>query len=371
LDSFDPEKQELKQLRAAKQAQQIRIEKAIALYYGDMIARLGDHGTVAMARSLFGHVDPATHAVKINGHLFDWLHMLPAADRPIHIADFTAEHLTAWRASWKFGDYTGAQRWGMVCSFFNFCMSQGWIDRSPSARLRPLLAGKGNRTAIFSDNQWIAILGAVKLYDPENVPVATRAVWQQRLTTFVELLRWSGMAMIDAVQFRPELVDADGVLRYRRQKTGGLATVVLPAHVIALSRIVPMEHDSVGPLMPFRMKHFTAHSDTVTWRKRLFVLFKLAGITECRTERGNIRKPHPHMMRDTFAVWNLRHGASLHAVSKMLGHLSVKTTEKSYLPWILELEQAHIVEGRKVLAAGLPKPAATGRKVLRIRNTTR
>jgi integrase len=362
-DSFDPEKQELKQLRAAKQAEQKRIEEAIAVYYSDMIARLGDNGTVRMARSLFGHINPVTMTVTINGHLFKWLNTLSAADRPIHIADITASHLTAWRASWKFGDYTGAQRWGMVCSFFNFCISQGWIDRSPSARLKPLLAGKGNRTAIFSDDQYAAILEAVAQYDPENVPALTRRVWQQRLTTFVELLRWSGMAMIDAVQYRPELIDSEGVLRYRRQKTGGLATVVLPAHVIALLRSVPIEHDSVGTLMPFRMKHFTAHSDTVTWRKRLFVLFELAGIRDCRTERGNIRIPHPHMLRDTFAVWNLRHGASLHAVAKMLGHLSVKTTEKSYLPWILELEQAHIAEGRKVLEAGMPKTGKGGKVV--------
>jgi len=47
-----------------------------------------------------------------------------------------------------------------------------------------------------------------------------------------------------------------------------------------------MERDNVGDSMPFRMKNFTPHSDTVTWRKRLIVLFALAGIKQVRTERG-------------------------------------------------------------------------------------
>jgi hypothetical protein len=115
LDSFNPEKQELKQLRAAKEAWQVRIEEALALYYGDMIARLGDNGTVAMARSLFGYINPETLAVTIDGHLFAWLHKISFSDRPINITDIAATHLTAWRSSWTFGDSTGAQRWG-VCS---------------------------------------------------------------------------------------------------------------------------------------------------------------------------------------------------------------------------------------------------------------
>src|ERR1700722_13160551 len=52
IDSFDPDKQELKTLRAAKERQQVTIEEAVALYCADMIARLGGTGTGAMARSV-------------------------------------------------------------------------------------------------------------------------------------------------------------------------------------------------------------------------------------------------------------------------------------------------------------------------------
>ena len=361
-DSWDPTKVELARLKATHEAKQVTIERAVELYVADMKARNRAEGTVQMTRSLLGHV--ADEAVTKNGHMFNWLTTIPPDKRPVHIADITTVHLTAWRASWKFEDYTAAQRWGMAKSFFNFCERQGWITDSPARKLGRVDYDKGGRTAIFTDEQYDQILETVATYEPENVPSATRTVWQQRITTFLELLRWSGMALIDAVQYRPELVGNDGVLRYRRQKTGELATVALPEHLIALLRGVPLERDSVGPDQPFRMKDFDPHSDTVTWRKRLQRLFALAGITEVRNELGKARPPHPHMLRDTFAVWNLRHGAPLHAVSKMLGHGNPLTTAKQYLPWVKELEDATVAAGRAALAA--VKPKTTGRKVVNI-----
>lgn len=53
-------------------------------------------------------------------------------------------------------------------------------------------------------------------------------------------------------------------------------------------------------------------------------IFKAAGIPEA----------HPHMLRDTFAVEMLLAGVSLQEVSVLLGHSSVKITEKHYKPWV-------------------------------------
>jgi integrase len=361
IDSFDPEKQELKRLRAAKERQQVTIEEAVALFCADMIARLGDSGTVAMARSLFGHINPETKRVTKSGHLFEWLDR--QVPRPTLIGEITSAHLTAWRASWDFGDLTARQRWSMVKGFFSFCEVQGWLDDSPARKLKPLLAAKGNRTAIFTDNQYSTILDSVYAYDPENVPLATRKAWQQRLLTFMELMRWSGMDLTDAVQYRPESIDKDGVLRYRRQKTKQLATIPLPEHLIVLLRDIPLERDSVGRSQPFRQTDCTVTSDTRTWARRLESLFALAGITEVLTDQRT-RTPHAKMLRDTFAVWHLRHGAKLHTVAKMLGHSKTATTEQAYLPWVKELEEAHIDDARKSLAHASPK--AKGNRVIKM-----
>ena len=352
LDLWDPEKVELKQLRAKKLREQVRIENAVGLYIQDLITRLGDNGTVAMVRSLFGHVDEKGNVVS-NGRLFNWLDTLLPSERPVHIAEFSPSHITAWRSSWDFdSDLTAANRWVMVKGFFRFCESQSWVADSPARKLKPILPKKGNRTAIFTDEQYQQILKAVALYDPDNVPEATRKAWQKRLEIFVELLRGSGMALIDGIQFTPELVSDDGVLRYRRQKSKELAVVPLPKHLLKLLHKIPLERDSVGPAQPFRTKDTAVASDTRKWEHRLGNLFKLAGIHEVKTGIGTTRLPHPHMLRDTFAVWHLRHGARLHTVSKMLGHAKTITTERSYLPWVKELEDAHIEDARRSLAKG-------------------
>jgi integrase len=355
LDSFDPEKQELKQLRAAKEREQKRLEEAVALYCADMIRQHGDNGTVAMVRSLLGHVDPETKQVKKSGHFFSWLGQ--QVPRPVFVADITPTHLTTWRSSWTFNDSTAAQRWGLVKGFFGFCESQGWITDTPTRKIKGLRVGKGNRTVPFTDEQYTKILAAISKYDPQNIPAATRQGWQHRLTAFLELMRWSGMDLVDAVKYTPSLIDAEGVLRYHRQKTGILATIPLPDHVVTLLRNLPLERDSVGPEQPFRQKDVHIFSDTATWARRLITLFGRAGIGDVRTDK-RIRSPHPKMLRDTFAVWHLRHGASLHTVAKMLGHAKTATTEKAYLPWVKELEQAHIADARESLKhLPSPKPA--------------
>lgn len=306
-DSWDPEKVELKRLRAEKEQRQARLEEAVALFLADQIIRHGDNATVRNYRSLLGHINPEAKTVTRAGHLFKWVEKYNAdksADQRItYVADITPAHLTEWRTSWSLSsDITNAQRWRRVKGFFNFCENQGWIADSPARKLKNISVAKGNRTAIFTEEQYRQILNAIPLHEPENVPEATRKTWQRRLLVFTELIRWSGMAPVDAVQYHPGLVDAGGVLTYRRQKTGELAVVPLPEHVRALLQDIPLERDSVASEMPFWSKTSTLSSDTRKWAHRYESLFRLAGITEVKTDH-RVRKPHPYMLWDTFAVW--------------------------------------------------------------------
>ena len=60
------------------------------------------------------------------------------------------------------------------------------------------------------------------------------------------------------------------------------------------------------------------------WQRSLQKLFRLA----------QVPNGHAHRFRDTFAVELLLAGVPLERVSMLLGHQSVKITEKHYAPWV-------------------------------------
>ena len=72
------------------------------------------------------------------------------------------------------------------------------------------------------------------------------------------------------------------------------------------------------------------------WQRSLRRVFKLANITHAD---GTNKRCHPHMFRDTFAVECLLAGIRLDQVSVLLGHKSIKITEKHYAPWVKERQE--------------------------------
>jgi integrase len=65
-------------------------------------------------------------------------------------------------------------------------------------------------------------------------------------------------------------------------------------------------------------------SATGDWQRALKGVFKEAGIPD----------GHAHRFRDTFAVGLLQSGMPMDRVSVLLGHSSIKVTEKHYSPWV-------------------------------------
>jgi site-specific recombinase XerD len=119
------------------------------------------------------------------------------AQAPVYVSDFTPAHLLAWRNTWAFEDTSAAQAWNRVRGFFNFRWKQGMIGENPAAKCEPLKATKGNRTGVFTDEQYKSIVKACDEFDDFRFPLVSR----QLLHCFLELSRWSGMDLIEMVAY--------------------------------------------------------------------------------------------------------------------------------------------------------------------------
>jgi integrase len=163
----------------------------------------------------------------------------------------------------------------------------------------------------------LRILAAIEKYKDEFP--GRGAMNAKRIRTLVLLLRYTGMRIGDTVSLSTDRIEGNRLFLYT-QKTGVPVNTILPDFVLKALDATPRVTE----------KHFFWDGglklETVvgSWRKRLARLFELA-----KVENG-----HPHRFRDTFAVELLLTGMPIERVSVLLGHQSVRITERHYAPWV-------------------------------------
>jgi integrase len=142
-------------------------------------------------------------------------------------------------------------------------------------------------------------------------------------------MRWSGLRISDAVTLERSRLEGSN-LRLHQTKTGTSVFVPLPPNVVGALRNIP---NGVKPNA--RYFFWSGAGDPLNvieyWRLAFKQLFEIA---EIRQEDGTPKRCHPHMLRHTFAICNLIAGMPIEEVSMLLGHSSVKITERHYAPWV-------------------------------------
>jgi Phage integrase family len=127
------------------------------------------------------------------------------------------------------------------------------------------------------------------------------------------------MRIGDAVNLSTDRIEGNRLFLYT-QKTGVPVNTVLPEFVLAALAATP----KVTQKFFFWSGVGKLESIVRSWQTRLRKLFKLA----------NVVNGHAHRFRDTFAVELLLAGVPIERVSILLGHQSVRMTEKHYSPWV-------------------------------------
>ncbi len=225
------------------------------------------------------------------------------------IAEMDLETVRGFRASWPDHNLSALKKLERLRAFFRFCQDSEWINDNPARKLKnPKITQVP--TLPYSKEQVTGILSACHDYPDRANSVRVRAL--------VLLLRYSGLRIRDAATLSRDRIH-DGKLFLYTAKTGTAVWCPLPPFVIESLRAI----QGTGPFF-FWTGESKPKSCVGDWQRALRRLFKLAGVPD----------GHAHRFRDTFAVELLLAGVPLERVSVLLGHQSLKVTEKHYAPWV-------------------------------------
>ena len=111
------------------------------------------------------------------------------------------------------------------------------------------------------------------------------------------------------------------VILYQR-KTGEPVYCPLPPHVAGLLNTVPAsQKGNTNERYFFWTGNGSAKTIVSNWQRTYKKVFALAGL-------ASEMRCYPHMLRDTFAVEAILSGMGIDKVQMILGHSSIKVTEK-------------------------------------------
>ena len=315
-DFFDPVQNELRKLKNAQQASRITVAEAVETYIADAATRNLARSTQKKYKQLF------------RKNMLDW-----AAQHGIQfLDDWSTARLTQWKASWlSLAPLTKRKTQERVMTFFAFCISQGWLTKNPALLLSPITV-KQKPTGYFTSDQFEKLLTATSLFGWGSRD-GKAAIWAERLRVMLLLMRWSGLRIGDAVTLERSRLVGNNIFLYQA-KTGTPVYVPLPPNVAQKLRNVPPGKNPNARY--FFWTGINREAAARGWGNSFRRLFKLADLRE---DDGSPKRCHPHMLRDTFAVENLLAGMPMDQVSILLGHSSIKITEKHYAPFVPARQQ--------------------------------
>jgi integrase/recombinase XerD len=258
------------------------------------------------------------------------LEAFAAARKITTFADFDLPAILAFRASWKNKNHGALKKLERLRLFFDFARDNGWITENLAERVKsPRVTSLP--TLPFSGAQMTKILQAAN--DRVETVQAQGKDNSRRLRGLVLLLRYSGLRIGDAASCSIDRL-TDGKLRLYTQKTGTHVHCPLPDFVVKELDRMPRRSD----LYWFWSGQGKPHSLVTKWEELLRKVFIAAGVPD----------GHAHRFRDTFAVDLLLAGVPLERVSILLGHSSVRITEKHYSPWVRERQEQAEADVRRV-----------------------
>ncbi|MHB1701394.1 MAG: tyrosine-type recombinase/integrase [Acidobacteriaceae bacterium] len=302
---------EVPEPRVPKPRPRVTVAQAVEAYLADAVSRSVETSTLKKLETIF------------RKQFLAWTRV----EGIEYLDELELDALLNFRNTWEDGPLAKQKKQSRVIGFFWACVRRRYLTENPAIGLGKIKVVQ-IPTDYFPPDEFERIVAATYIRRGDRGGGDVKAN-QTRLRTMTLLMRWSGLRIRDAVTLERHRLNGDSLLLYQA-KTGTPVYVPLPPHVVeALENIPP------GPKPNPRYFFWSGNGDpksaVADWQRSYRRLFKSADI---RTADGERKRCHPHMFRDTFAVEMLLAGVPIDQVSLLLGHASVKITEKSYAPFV-------------------------------------
>jgi integrase/recombinase XerD len=236
------------------------------------------------------------------------------------LSQFDLDTLSQFRQTWKDSPRTASKKVERLRSLFAFALDRKWIQENPARAIKlPKLSICP--TLPLTSCDMLKILTACD--DLAITAQPSGRLGAHRLKSLLLLMRYSGMRVSDAVAFNTDRLDGKRLFLYTA-KTGTPVYTVLPDSILAALDATPRVTEK-NYFWTGNGKRETAVCD---YQEKIKKVFDLAGISK------GLGNAVSHRFRDTFAVELLLAGVPIERVSVLLGHQSVRVTEKHYNPWV-------------------------------------
>ena len=258
------------------------------------------------------------------------------------LSELDLNTMREWRGTWELDSLSRYKRQGQALGFLWFCERAGWYPRNYASDITRGLGKikvKARQTGYFQPKEYAAVIDATYAYSdrPTVDKHNSLTVGGDRIRALTEVMRWTGLRIRDAVTLEKNRLSQDpatgmwSVMVYQK-KTGDPVYCPIPPDVAKmLLTVPPSQKGNTNDQYFFWTGHGTPKTITTNWQRSYVKLFKLANLKE---PDGTPKRCHAHMLRDTFAVESLLSGMRVEEVSTILGHSSVKITERHYMPWV-------------------------------------
>ena len=223
------------------------------------------------------------------------------------LAGLAADEVRAFRELRTLAPRTAAKELERIRAFFNFCVSNGWLQKSPAQGIKA---------------PQVKTLPRLPFDEKEVQKIIAQAKTDRELA-FVLVLRHTGLRIGDVVVLRTGSF-GENRIHLRTTKAGTPVSILIPETLVSLLKKLPPH----GGYFFLRGESLNVHTLTELWRRTIKRMCKAAGVSP----------DHPHRFRHTLAADLLMKGASVEDVAAVLGN-SPAIVVKHYSQWIPARQQ--------------------------------